>query len=54
VLSRAAGPLNCDNAFRDDMYAHCATRVWCQRGLCRGTAMVYYDAVRRFGHSFYG
>ena len=39
--------------FRDDMYAHCATRPWYQRGLCRSTANVYYDAVRRFGHLFY-
>jgi Prokaryotic phospholipase A2 len=48
------GQAYCDNAFRDDMYAHCATRVWYQRGLCYGTADVYYDAVRRFGHLFYG
>jgi Prokaryotic phospholipase A2 len=48
------GQLYCDQGFRDDMYAHCATRVWYQRGLCRGTANVYYDAVRRFGHLFYG
>jgi hypothetical protein len=48
------GQLNCDNWFRDDMYAHCATRPWYQRGLCRSTANVYYDAVRRFGHLFYG
>jgi hypothetical protein len=32
------------------MYAHCATRVWYQRGLCRN---VYYEAVRQFGHLFY-
>jgi hypothetical protein len=43
----------CDNRFRDDMYAHCATRVWYQRDLCYGTADVYYEAVRRFGHLFY-
>jgi hypothetical protein len=48
------GQLYCDNRFRHDMYAHCATRVWYQRRLCRGTANVYYDAVRRFGHLFYG
>ena len=48
------GQPECDNAFRDDMYAHCATRPWYQRGLCRSTANVYYDAVRRFGHLFYG
>ena len=47
------GQANCDNAFRADMYAHCATRPWYQRGLCRGTADVYYEAVRRFGHLFY-
>ena len=48
------GQQYCDQGFRDDMYAHCAKRVWYQRGLCRGTANVYYDAVRRFGHLFYG
>jgi hypothetical protein len=48
------GQLKCDNWFRNDMYAHCATRPWYQRGLCRSTANVYYDAVRRFGHLFYG
>jgi hypothetical protein len=48
------GQLYCDQGFRDDMYAHCVKRVWYQRGLCRGTAKVYYDAVRRFGHLFYG
>ncbi|MGZ5338311.1 MAG: phospholipase A2 [Thermoleophilaceae bacterium] len=42
---------NCDLAFRNDRYAHCATRPWDQRGLCRSTANVLYDAVRRFGHS---
>jgi hypothetical protein len=47
------GQANCDRRFRDDMYAHCATRVWYQRGLCRNTANVYYEAVRRFGHLFY-
>ena len=48
------GQAYCDLRFRDDMYAHCATRVWYQRGLCRSTADVYYQAVRRFGHLFYG
>jgi Prokaryotic phospholipase A2 len=48
------GQAYCDQRFRDDMYAHCATRVWYQRGLCRGTANVYYEAVRNFGHLFYG
>lgn len=38
----------------NDRYAHCATRPWDQRGLCRSTANVLYDAVRRFGHLFYG
>jgi hypothetical protein len=47
------GEANCDRRFRDDMYAHCATRPWYQRGLCRDTANVYYEAVRRFGHLFY-
>ncbi len=47
------GQAYCDNRFRDDMYAHCATRVWYQRGLCRNTANVYYEAVRQFGHLFY-
>jgi hypothetical protein len=47
------GQAYCDSRFRDDMYAHCATRVWYQRGLCRNTANVYYEAVRRFGHLFY-
>jgi Prokaryotic phospholipase A2 len=47
------GQVYCDRRFRDDMYAHCATRPWYQRGLCRGTADVYYEAVRRFGHLFY-
>lgn len=47
------GQLYCDNRFRDDMYAHCATRPWYQRSLCRGTANVYYQAVRTFGHLFY-
>jgi Prokaryotic phospholipase A2 len=47
------GQANCDNRFRDDMYAHCATRAWYQRGLCRQTANVYYEAVSRFGHLFY-
>jgi Prokaryotic phospholipase A2 len=47
------GQANCDRRFRDDMYAHCATRPWYQRGLCRNTANVYYEAVRRFGHLFY-
>lgn len=47
------GQANCDRRFRDDMYAHCATRPWYQRGLCRSTADVYYAAVRRFGHLFY-
>ena len=48
------GQAYCDRRFRDDMYAHCATRVWYQRSLCRGTANVYYEAVRNFGHLFYG
>jgi phospholipase A2-like protein len=47
------GQAYCDRRFRDDMYAHCATRPWYQRGLCRNTANVYYEAVRRFGHLFY-
>jgi hypothetical protein len=47
------GQANCDRRFRDDMYAHCATRPWYQRGLCRNTADLYYEAVRRFGHLFY-
>ena len=47
------GQAYCDLRFRDDMYAHCATRVWYQRSLCRGTANVYYEAVRNFGHLFY-
>jgi hypothetical protein len=47
------GQANCDVAFRANMYAHCATRPWYQRGLCRETADVYYEAVRRFGHLFY-
>ena len=48
------GQAYCDTRFRDDMYAHCATRVWYERGLCRNTANVYYEAVRRFGYLFYG
>jgi phospholipase A2-like protein len=47
------GQAYCDRRFRDDMYAHCATRPWYQRALCRNTADVYYEAVRRFGHLFY-
>jgi hypothetical protein len=47
------GQAFCDRRFRDDMYASCAMRPWYQRGLCRGTADVYYEAVRRFGHLFY-
>jgi len=47
------GQAYCDNRFRDDMYAHCATRPWYQRSLCRGTANSYYEAVRRFGFLFY-
>ena len=47
------GQAYCDTRFRDDMYAHCATRVWYQRSLCRGTANTYYEAVRRFGYLFY-
>lgn len=47
------GQAYCDNRFRDDMYAHCATRPWYQRGLCRGTANTYYEAVRTFGFLFY-
>ena len=47
------GQAYCDDRFRDDMYAHCATRVWYQRGLCRNTANVYYEAVRQFGYLFY-
>jgi hypothetical protein len=35
------------------MDAHCATRVWYRRALCRNTANVNYEAVRRFGHLFY-
>lgn len=48
------GQSYCDLRFRDDMYAHCATRAWYQRGLCRSTANVYYEAVDRFGYLFYG
>ncbi len=48
------GQAYCDSRFRDDMYAHCATRVWYQRGLCRNTANAYYEVVRRFGYLFYG
>ena len=47
------GQAYCDSRFRDDMYAHCATRVWYQRALCRSTADVYYQAVRQFGYLFY-
>ncbi len=47
------GQAYCDTRFRDDMYAHCATRPWYQRSLCRGTANTYYEAVRRFGYLFY-
>ena len=47
------GQAYCDRRFRDDMYAHCATRAWYQRSLCRGTANTYYEAVRRFGYLFY-
>ena len=47
------GQAYCDSRFRDDMYAHCATRVWYQRALCRNTANVYYEAVRQFGYLFY-
>jgi Prokaryotic phospholipase A2 len=47
------GQANCDVRFRSDMYAHCATRVWYQRGLCYATANTYYEAVRRFGYLFY-
>lgn len=47
------GQTNCDYRFRDDMYAHCATRAWYQRGPCRQTANVYYEAVRTFGYLFY-
>jgi hypothetical protein len=47
------GQANCDSHFREDMYAHCATRVWYQRALCRSTADVYYQAVRQFGYLFY-
>ena len=47
------GQAYCDSHFRDDMYAHCATRVWYQRALCRNTANVYYEAVRQFGYLFY-
>ena len=52
--SAQQGQAFCDSRFRDDMYAHCATRRWYERSLCRQTANVYYDAVRRFGHLFYG
>ena len=47
------GQAYCDRRFRDDMYAHCATRAWYQRSLCTGTANTYYEAVRRFGYLFY-
>jgi len=48
-----SGRAYCDTRFRDDMYAHCATRSWGQRSACRGTANVYYEAVHRFGGYFY-
>jgi len=47
------GRAGCDTRFREDMYAHCATRRSSQRSACRHTADVYYEAVNRFGGYFY-
>lgn len=47
----SAGRKSCDVRFLNDMRASCTNRTAFGRSSCRGTAAVYYRAVRSFGWS---